>query len=136
MSIQQFLIEPAYQRATADKRGAEADSFLFGKTNYFDAERKPSSPQLIKQRDSEHHSERAIISTGVRNRIEVRAYQEPRSVWPRSPIHCTKISGGIDSHFRSQRLHPVGKFLIAFTDGWRQECPARAAGIFRKRGQL
>ena len=71
LSIQEFLIQPAHQRTAADERSAEAYSFLLGKANHLDAERKPASLQLFQQRDRKHNSENAIVSSGVRNRIEV-----------------------------------------------------------------
>ncbi len=71
LKLQKHPIQPADQRTAADERSAEAYSFLFGKANHLDAERKPSYPQLFEQRDRENNSQDAIISAGIGNRIEV-----------------------------------------------------------------
>ena len=41
--VKKFLVKPAYQRAAADERRAEAYSFFLRKANYLNAERQPSS---------------------------------------------------------------------------------------------
>src|SRR5271155_1156033 len=43
LALQKFFVEPADERAAADERSAEAHSFLFGKTENLDRERKPAA---------------------------------------------------------------------------------------------
>ena len=69
--LRSSLIEPARQRAAADKGRAKANSFFLGEANDFNSERKPSSIQSLQQRNREHHAEHAIVSASVGNRIEV-----------------------------------------------------------------
>jgi hypothetical protein len=132
-NVQEFLIQPPYERAAADEGSAEAYSFLFRKANYLDTERKSPSLQLFEQGDGEHNSEDAIVSTGVRDCIEVGTYQEARRVRQSGRIKSVEISGGIDSRLGAQRFHPAGDFLMAITHGRRQERPSRAGRVFCKR---
>jgi len=71
LDLQKLPIQTTHQRAAADERSAEAYSFLFGKANHFDAERKPPSPQLFEQCDRKNNSENAIISASIGNSVEM-----------------------------------------------------------------
>src|SRR6202049_2549516 len=131
-SIQELLIQPAHQRTTADEWGAEAYSFLLGKANHLNAETKPPSLQLFQQRDGKNNPQNAVVSTGVGNRIKVRAYQEAPRVRCRSRIPSPDVSRSIQLRMNTQRFHPSGNFPMAVTHRRRQESPARAVWIFSK----
>ena len=117
------------------KWSAEAYSFLFGEANHLDAEGKPSSLQLFQQRNGKHNSEDAVISTGVRNSIEVRSDQEARSVGLRGRINPAEISCGIDSHVApSGSIHRAISWWQSRMGGDKKR-PADAASVFGKRCQ-
>ena len=68
---QHIFVECAGKRAAADERRPESYSFLLGKTDHFDSERKPSPVQFFQQSHSKRHSEHAVERTGVGHRIEM-----------------------------------------------------------------
>ena len=48
-SVQKLLIQPAHQRAAANERRAEPNTFFFRKANDFDPEGQPSAPESLDQ---------------------------------------------------------------------------------------
>jgi hypothetical protein len=73
---QQFFVETSHQRSAADKRRAKPYSLFLGKTYYFDPVRKLASLQGLQQCNCQNYAENSVESTGIRNRVEMRAHQQ------------------------------------------------------------
>jgi hypothetical protein len=66
--------------------------------------------QPFQQNNRQYNSEDAIVCPSIRNRIEMRSYQEPRGIRLNACVNSSKISRGIDPHLSTQRLHPSRNF--------------------------
>ena len=71
LEAQELFIESADQRAAANERCAEANSFFLGETDDLNPERKPSPFQGLQQRDGEDYAKNAVVGSRVGDGIEV-----------------------------------------------------------------
>ncbi len=92
------------QRPAADKWRAKTNSFLLGKANNFNSERKPSSIQSLAamQRQAPRRERRRRLRRWEPYRDASPAAVAARSILLRR-IERAQISGGINSHLRSER---------------------------------
>ena len=136
LEAQEFLIESADQRAAADKRCAEANSFFFGEADDFNPERKPSPFQGLQQCDGEDDAKNAVVGSRVGDGVEMRTQQKPRCFGLRRGIERAQVSGGVNSHLGSEWFQPSRDFVVTVTHGRGEKSPARAAEDFAEAGEL
>src|SRR5439155_26779927 len=131
-----LVIQCANQRAAANERCAEPDSFFLRKSDELDSEGKSPAFQSFENRNGNHYAENTIIGSGIRDRIEVRSEKQPRCISLCGRIEAAQISSGIDGHVGSHGAQPTGNLPMTITHRSREKRPPAVTKIFRERRQF